>query len=78
MINQRAVSFSNMYNLYISYDSMTISRLGKLLKITLLVTVLIGCTRDRYYPISGTSEAFRYFGEGHAKGKFVIAMVQSN
>ena len=29
---------------------------------------------DRRYPLSEVAEAFRYFGEGHAKGKVVITM----
>lgn len=29
---------------------------------------------DRRYPLSETAEALRYLGEGHAKGKVVIAM----
>ncbi len=29
---------------------------------------------DRCYPLSEVAEAFRYFGEGHAKGKVVITM----
>jgi NADPH:quinone reductase-like Zn-dependent oxidoreductase len=33
---------------------------------------------DRRYPFSEVVEAFRYFGEGHAKGKIVITMGESN
>jgi NADPH:quinone reductase-like Zn-dependent oxidoreductase len=29
---------------------------------------------DRCYPLSEVPEAFRYFGEGHAKGKLVITV----
>ncbi|MDP6667083.1 MAG: NAD(P)-dependent alcohol dehydrogenase [Dehalococcoidia bacterium] len=29
---------------------------------------------DKTYPLSETAEAFRYFGEGHVKGKIVITM----
>ena len=29
---------------------------------------------DRRYPLSETAEAFRYLGEGHARGKVVIAV----
>ena len=29
---------------------------------------------DRTYPLSGVAEAFRYFGDGHVKGKIVITM----
>ncbi len=29
---------------------------------------------DRCYPLSEVPEAFRYFGEGHAKGKVVITV----
>jgi NADPH:quinone reductase-like Zn-dependent oxidoreductase len=31
---------------------------------------------DKCYPLSQGAEAFRYFGEGHAKGKVVITMEQ--
>jgi NADPH:quinone reductase-like Zn-dependent oxidoreductase len=30
---------------------------------------------DRCYPLSELPEAFRYFGEGHARGKVVITVV---
>jgi len=33
---------------------------------------------DRCYPLSEVPEAFRYFGEGHAKGKVVITMEHNN
>jgi NADPH:quinone reductase-like Zn-dependent oxidoreductase len=33
---------------------------------------------DRRYPLSEVSEAFRYFGEGHAKGKVVITVEHNN
>jgi len=33
---------------------------------------------DRRYPLSETAEAFRYFGEGHAKGKIVITVVEGS
>ena len=29
---------------------------------------------DRTYPLSETPEAFRYLGQGHAKGKVVITV----
>jgi NADPH:quinone reductase-like Zn-dependent oxidoreductase len=29
---------------------------------------------DRTYPLSQTAEAFRYYGEGHARGKVVITI----
>ena len=29
---------------------------------------------DRTYPLSEVAEAFRYFGDGHVKGKIVITM----
>jgi len=29
---------------------------------------------DRHYPLNETTEALRYFGEGHARGKAVITM----
>ena len=29
---------------------------------------------DRRYPLSEVAEAFRYFGEGRAKGKVVITL----
>ena len=29
---------------------------------------------DRCYPFSEVAEAIRYYGEGHARGKVVIAM----
>ncbi len=29
---------------------------------------------DRRYPFSEVAEAVRYYGEGHARGKVVIAM----
>jgi NADPH:quinone reductase-like Zn-dependent oxidoreductase len=31
---------------------------------------------DRRYPLSEAAEALRYLGEGHAKGKIVITMVE--
>ena len=33
---------------------------------------------DKRYPLSETAEAFRYLGEGHAKGKIVITMEQNS
>ena len=33
---------------------------------------------DRRYTLSETAEAFRYFGEGHAKGKVVITVVEDS
>ena len=33
---------------------------------------------DRCYPLSEVAEAFRYFGEGHAKGKVVITLERNN
>ena len=33
---------------------------------------------DRRYPLSEVAEAFRYFGEGHAKGKVVITLEHNN
>ena len=33
---------------------------------------------DRRYPLSKVPEAFRYFGEGHAKGKVVITLEHNN
>ncbi len=33
---------------------------------------------DRRYPLSDVAEAFRYFGEGHARGKVVLTMGLSN
>jgi NADPH:quinone reductase-like Zn-dependent oxidoreductase len=33
---------------------------------------------DRRYPLSEVAEAFRYFGEGHAKGKVVITVEHNN
>lgn len=33
---------------------------------------------DRQYPLSETAEAFRYLGEGHAKGKIVIIVDQNS
>ena len=32
---------------------------------------------DRSYPLNDLPEAFRYFGEGHARGKVVISMEQN-
>lgn len=32
---------------------------------------------DRIYPLSQTADAFRYYADGHAKGKIVITMEQS-
>ncbi len=29
---------------------------------------------DRRYPLSETAEAFRYYSEGHARGKVVITL----
>ena len=29
---------------------------------------------DRRYPLSGTAEALRYYGEGHARGKVIITV----
>ena len=31
---------------------------------------------DRIFPLSEAAEAFRYLGEGHARGKIVISMEQ--
>lgn len=31
---------------------------------------------DRRYPLSEAAEAFRYFGEGHAKGKVILTVVE--
>ncbi|MBC7810850.1 MAG: zinc-binding dehydrogenase, partial [Burkholderiales bacterium] len=33
---------------------------------------------DRCYPLSETSEALRYLGAGHARGKVVITVEQSD
>ena len=33
---------------------------------------------DRRYPLSEAAEALRYLGEGHARGKIVIAMESNN
>jgi len=33
---------------------------------------------DRCYPLSEAAEAFRYFGEGHARGKVVITLEHNN
>jgi NADPH:quinone reductase-like Zn-dependent oxidoreductase len=33
---------------------------------------------DRCYPLHETGEAFRYYGEGHARGKVVITVEQDN
>ena len=33
---------------------------------------------DRCFPLSKTAEAFKYFGEGHFKGKVVIIVVEHN
>jgi len=33
---------------------------------------------DRCYPLSETAEALRYLGQGHARGKVVIQVVQNN
>lgn len=33
---------------------------------------------DRYYPLSQTAEAFRYYSEGHARGKVVITVEQDD
>ncbi len=33
---------------------------------------------DRCYPLSETAEAMRYLGDGHARGKVVITVVQNN
>lgn len=33
---------------------------------------------DKRYPLSETPEAFRYFGEGHVRGKVVIRMEHNN
>jgi len=33
---------------------------------------------DRRYTLSEVPEAFRYFGEGHAKGKVIITVEQNN
>jgi len=32
---------------------------------------------DRRYTLSEVPEAFRYFGEGHAKGKVIITVEQN-
>ncbi len=33
---------------------------------------------DRCYPLSEVTEALRYFGEGHVKGKVVITVEHNN
>jgi NADPH:quinone reductase-like Zn-dependent oxidoreductase len=33
---------------------------------------------DKCYPLSEAAEAFRYFGEGHARGKVIIAVEQND
>ena len=33
---------------------------------------------DRCYPLSKAAEAFRYLGEGHARGKVVITVEHNN
>ncbi len=33
---------------------------------------------DRRYTLSEVPEAFRYFGEGHAKGKIIITVEHNN
>ena len=33
---------------------------------------------DRCYPLSRTAEAFRYYSEGHARGKVVITVEQDD
>jgi NADPH:quinone reductase-like Zn-dependent oxidoreductase len=33
---------------------------------------------DKSYPLSAVSEAFRYYGKGHARGKVVITMEKIN
>jgi NADPH:quinone reductase-like Zn-dependent oxidoreductase len=45
--------------------------LGKLLEDGKIRPVVEAC-----YPLSRTAEAFRYFGEGHARGKVVITMAE--
>jgi NADPH:quinone reductase-like Zn-dependent oxidoreductase len=45
----------------------------ELLEASKIVSVI-----DRRYPLSEVPEAFRYFGEGHAKGKVVITVEQNN
>ena len=32
----------------------------------------------RRYPLSDAAEAFRYLGEGHAQGKIVVTIADSN
>ena len=33
---------------------------------------------DKTYPLSETPEAFRYLGEGHARGKIIITVEHNN
>ena len=33
---------------------------------------------DRRYPLSEVTEAVRYYGEGHARGKVVITLEHNN
>ena len=33
---------------------------------------------DKTYPLSETPEAFRYLGEGHARGKIIITVGHNN
>jgi NADPH:quinone reductase-like Zn-dependent oxidoreductase len=33
---------------------------------------------DRRYPLNEVAEAFRYFGEGHVRGKVVITVEHNN
>jgi NADPH:quinone reductase-like Zn-dependent oxidoreductase len=51
------------------------SRLDDLALISeLLQTGKIKSVIDRRYPLSDAAGAFRYLGEGHARGKIVIAV----
>jgi len=45
---------------------------------TLIETGKIEPVIDKRYPLSAVPEAIRYFGEGHAKGKVVITVIQNN
>jgi NADPH:quinone reductase-like Zn-dependent oxidoreductase len=53
-----------------SKDLVYISELVKSGKVKLVI--------DKRYPLSETAEALRYLGEGHARGKVVITVVENN
>ena len=58
-----------MGNLLLRQDAGDLAFVGRLLEAGSVVPVI-----DRRYPLNELPEAFRYFAEGHARGKVVITI----